>query len=672
MVKKALILLLLAGALCAGIPLYLLGSGWLKFKRLETSIVDKLDRYYLNITTPGREEYLLSDDEIFEVPYMASQLSVEAAPTRIYDRGGILLGEFLEARGLYVRSSDDLPGFLKKAVVAAEDGDFYEHRGVNWKAVGRAMLKNIRSGHTAQGGSTLTQQLAKIMFTTRERTLSRKVFELFCAKKIEEKFTKEQILLMYLNFLYLGHGCFGVECAAQYYFAKPASALELGESAMLAGIIASPNNYSPFRKIELSQARHRTVLHRMAQRGFIPEASIERYSREFWEKMEGQLEAPEASIRRMRVNRSPYFIEYIRQELEREFPRARLLKGGLQIHTTLDLGMQEAAKEALSGGLEEVRAAAGKPDRASAVEGGLAAVDSRDGAIRALVGGSGFTFRNQFNRAVNGRRPVGSALKPFIYAAAFADGLFKPEDKFVDAVASYPRGRGRKWTPRNYGGKYYGEVPLSTALQKSLNTVAVKLLARINIDRVRRLLAAVSGAEANNFPRDLTLALGSAGLTPLELAASYAVFANGGRPVRPFAIVRITDRDGRQVPFHEPAPPGEPVLSTAACRTVRIILESVLREGGTAYGAARRTGFSLAAAGKTGTTNGYRDAWFAGITPELAAAVRVGNDDMRVALGPGGTGGGVAAPIWMRFLKEAYRNRPAPAFDGPEVIKSQP
>ncbi len=663
MLRKALLILAAVGlaALCA--PAVILLSGWMRFERLERQIVEKMDQYYLTITTPGREEYLLSGDEVFEVPYMASTLSVAAEPTRIYDRKGKLIGEYVAERSLYVRSENDLPVFLKKALVATEDRTFYEHRGVNIRAIGRAMAANLLAGRKKQGGSTLTQQLAKVLFTTRRKTFSRKSFELFCARRLEEKFTKDQLLLMYLNFVYFGHGCYGIECASRFYFDKPTRSLELGEAALLAGIIASPNNYSPFKNLDLAKARQRTVLRRMAGAGYIPEGAAERYAEEFWRRKGAKLGAPEDSFWRMNVNRAPYFVEHVRRELARRYPKDRILKGGLRIHTTLDLDVQRAAKRALGDGLAEEnrRYRVKHPSATTRIEGGLAAVDLSDGGVLALVGGSAFSFQNQLDRAAGGRRPFGSAIKPFVYAAAFDSGEFSPEDTMTDELSSYKRGPGERWAPRNYTGKYYGEVTLETALRKSLNTVAVRLLSRIDIDDVIRLLSEATGAPRSNFPRNLALALGSPGLTPLEAASAYAIFGNGGRPVRPYSIARIEDRNGKLLEEHEPENL-EPILSTATCAAMLRVLEGVLKPGGTAAWAARRTGFGLPAAGKTGTTDDYRDAWFAGLTPDLAAAVRVGHDDMRLPLGRGRSGGMVAAPIWMRFVKGVYRNRPTRPF----------
>lgn len=434
---------------------------------------------------------------------------------------------------------------------------------------------------------------------------------------------------------------------------------------MIVGIIPSPNKYSPFIDPDLAQARHRTVLRRMAQAGFIPAAAVERYSREFWESMAGRMKLPQGSFWRMSVNEAPYFIEHVRRQLEDEYTKERVLKGGLRVYTTLDLDAQRAAEAALLGGLlaETESYKVSHPSAAVPVEGAFAAVDPASGGILALVGGSGFSFRNQLDRASGSRRPIGSSVKPFIYATAFEKGKFTPEDKLDDARVRYRQGTGRVWSPRNYGDKYCGEVTLRLALVRSLNTVAVQVLAALDIDDVIALLSGASGAAASNFQRNLSLALGTCSLTPVELAAAYAVFANGGRPVRPYSISRVEDRDGKVLKEHVPAP-APPLLSTATCRTVLGVLQGVFQEEGTAYAAAKREGFTMSAAGKTGTTDDYRDAWMAGVTPELSAVVRIGNDDMRLPLGEGRSGGAVAAPVWVRFMKEVYRHRPTRPFPG--------
>jgi len=665
--------------------------GWWTYKSHESTIVDRMDQFYLTVSAPGREEYFLEDDETFEVPYMASKLSVEAVPTRILDVKGRLLGEFSSEKRLYVSDPAELPAFLKKALVASEDGTFYEHHGVNWSALVRALWVNARNMRRSQGGSTITQQLAKMMFTTRRKTYGRKIYELFCARKLEAKFTKDQILLMYLDFAYFGHGVFGIESAARYYFGKSARDLDLAECAMLVGIIPNPNRYSPFANLGLAQARHRTVLSRMAKLDFVPASAVEGISADFWKRMSERLKVPETAFWRMRVNEAPYAVEAVRRRLLKDFSKDRLLKGGLKVNTTFDLDLQRAAQDALRRGLAELnaRAESGKSTGAvKGIEGALVALDPRDGSVLALVGGSGFNFQNQLIRA-DSARPIGSSVKPFIFAAAFESGRFKPEDTMEDAPVHYKSG-GRTWSPQNYGKKYYGKVTLALALHKSLNSVAIRLLEAVGLDPVIAVVAAASGKAPEAFPRNLTLALGTVDLSAFQLARAYAVFVNEGRPVEPHFIRSIEGRSGEDMTAGEPAaeadadegaaetppvpgtagqgPPPEPprpVLKPETCRLLLSVMRGVLGPEGSARAAALKTGFNIPAAGKTGTTNDYRDAWFAGVTPDLSAVVWLGHDDMRVPLGYGYAGGAIAAPIWMEFVKAVYRDRPTREFATP-------
>lgn len=329
--KRLALAILVGGFLAAGAAGVMIFAGWWRYHSLERSIVEKMDQYYLNLTVPGREQYLLEGDEVFEVPYMASKMSVAAVPTRILDAKDRLIAEFSVEKGQYVRSPDDVPAYLKKALVASEDAHFYSHHGIDWKATARAGAVTLLKVRRQQGGSTLTQQLAKQMFTTRKKTLGRKIFEFFCARKLEQKFTKDQILLMYLNFAYFGHGCFGVESAAQYYFGKPASALEVGEAAMLVATIPNPNKYSPLDDPELAKARLRTVLKRMAKNGFLPDSELDRIERDFWDSFHRRMQTPEVSFWRTRVNAAPYVVEYVRRQMLRSVTKERLLKGGLKI-----------------------------------------------------------------------------------------------------------------------------------------------------------------------------------------------------------------------------------------------------------------------------------------------------------------------------------------------------
>ncbi|MDE2491928.1 MAG: transglycosylase domain-containing protein, partial [Elusimicrobia bacterium] len=627
----ALAAAVLAGA-AGGVTLL---AAWWRYRELEPQIVEKMDQYYLNLTVPGREEHLVASDDTFEVPYLASTLAVAAEPTRILDVKDRLIGEFSIQKGQYVRSPDELPVYLKKALVASEDRRFYEHGAVDWRATARAALLALVHLRRPHGTSTITQQLAKQMFTTRRYTLGRKAFEYFCARKIEQKYTKDQILLMYLNFSYFGHGCFGVEAASEYYFGKPASALDVGEAAMLVGIIPNPLRYSPFDSPKLAHARLRTVLGRMARNGYIPDSAIERIQSDFWDAFGRREREPRVSFWSTRVNEAPYLVEFVRRRMLADFSKERLLKGGLTIRTTFDLDAQKAARRALDRQLARENDPNAKADadgepagKGDPVEGALVALRAKDGSLIALVGGSAFSFQNQFDRAVDGRRLMGSAVKPFVYGTAFESGAFTPDSKILDAPITFRIPGGRRWSPHNYGNRYFGEVTLAEALHKSLNSVAVRLLQQIDIDHVIQVLSEATGVPRAQWPRNLSLALGSADVSPLQMARAYAVFVRGGVAATPWWLREVDDRDGKVlIPSDAPAAPGVQVFKPETCRTTVAVMKGVLAPGGTAYGPARRTGFTIPAAGKTGTTNDYRDAWFAGVTPDLAAAVWVGHDD---------------------------------------------
>ncbi|MFI5350841.1 MAG: transglycosylase domain-containing protein [Elusimicrobiota bacterium] len=661
--------ILAGGFLAAGAAGVMVFAGWWRYHTLERSIVEKMDQYYLNLTVPGREQYLLEGDEVFEVPYMASKLSVAAVPTRILDAKDRLIAEFSVEKGQYVRSPDDVPAYLKKALVASEDAHFYSHHGIDWRATARAIVVTLAHARRQQGGSTLTQQLAKQMFTTRKKTLGRKIFEYFCAHKLEQKYTKDQILLMYLNFAYFGHGCFGVESAAQYYFGKPASALEVGEAAMLVGIIPNPNKYSPLDDPELAKARLRTVLKRMAKNGFLADSGLDRIERDFWDSFHRRMQTPEVSFWRTRVNAAPYVVEYVRRQMLRSVTKERLLKGGLIIRTTFDLDFQKAAQDALVERLARENAPNAQADedgepagKDEPVEGALVAMNPPDGALLALVGGSGFTFQNQLDRASDGRRLMGSAVKPYVYATAFETGKAKPDDIYDDAPISFPSPGKTRWKPHNYGNKYFGKVRLDFALWKSLNSVAIQLLHNIDIDHVIDALSLATGLPRDRWPRNLTLALGTMDVSPVQMVQAYAVFVDGGRAVRPWWLRQVEDRDGKVlIPGQAPKDPGPVVFSTTTCKTMIETMKGVLGPEGSAGVQARKLGFNIPAAGKSGTTNDYRDAWFAGVTPDLAAAVWIGHDD-GVPMSPGKAGGAISAPVWLKFVKTVYLSRPTKEF----------
>ena len=341
------------------------------------------------------------------------------------------------------------------------------------------------------------------------------------------------------------------------------------------------------------------------------------------------------------------------------------MKGGLKIYTTFDLEVQKEAELALQAGLREENAADAETRQVtgSPIEGALAAVRPSDGAILALVGGGGFNFQNQLIRAVDSERPIGSSVNPFVFATAFDSGKFKPTDEFTDEPIHFNLPGGRHWDPKNYGNKYFGKVSLEFALHKSLNSVAIQLLKAISIDDVIKALASATDKEWKVFPRNLSLALGTADMSALDMARAYSVFDNGGFSVEPYFIRYIEDREGSVIRDERQRPPlGAPIFKLETAAAMIAVMRGVLGPEGSGHAAALRTGFNIPAAGKTGTTNDYRDAWFVGFTPDIAAAVWMGHDDMRVALRQGRAGGAVAAPAWMYFMKGVYRNRPTRDF----------
>ncbi|MDO8756873.1 MAG: penicillin-binding transpeptidase domain-containing protein, partial [Elusimicrobiota bacterium] len=412
------------------------------------------------------------------------------------------------------------------------------------------------------------------------------------------------------------------------------------------------------------------VLKRMAKNGFIPDSSVERIENEFWGRFQRRASVPEVSFWRTRVNEAPYVVEFVRRQMLRAYTKERLLRGGLVIRTTFDLDAQKAAQRALRQRLAQENDPAAKPDedgepagKTAPVEGAVVALDPKDGALLALVGGTGFSFQNQLDRATDGRRLMGSLVKPFVWAAAYESGKYTAESTFLDETVTYKIGGGRKWSPHNYGNKYFGEVRLDFALWKSLNSVAIKLLKDIDIDKVLEMLSAASGVPVERLPRNLSLALGTADISPVQMAAAYAVFANGGRAVRPWWLRRVEDREGKVLSEGDaPTADGAVVISSTTAHAMIETMRGVLGPEGTAYASVRRVGFNVPAAGKTGTTNDYRDAWFAGVTPDLSAAVWIGHDDMRTAMTPGKAGGSIAAPAWMAFVKEFYISKPTREF----------
>lgn len=581
-------------------------------------------------------------------------LKLWEVPTKIYAANGELIGELFVKRRELVKLSQ-IPKNLIKAAIAVEDASFYEHQGIDLKGIIRAFFANLRAGRIKEGGSTITQQLAKLAFLSHEKTYSRKIAEILLSLKIERRYTKDEILERYFNKVYFGHGAYGVEAAANFYFNKQVEELSLAECALLAGLPKAPSYYSPISHLEEALRRQATVLRRMVKVGDItPEEEIEA-------KMEirSVLEKKKEEPRTTTLNKATYFVEYVRQELEKTYDPSAIYKGGLRIYTTLDLAMQEAAQDALWKRLKDLNK--DKKEGQPRVEGALIAIDPRTGQIKAMVGGSGFKLNNQFNRAIQAKRQAGSAFKPFLYAAAIDSG-WTPASTFVDEPATFKIAGAKDWTPKNYYEDYQGEVTLRTALEKSINVVSAKLINRLTPTKVVRY-AHQMGIKSSLAPT-LSLALGTSSVSLLEMTSTYGVFANSGIRVEPLAVQSIKDREGNLLEKKNSYE--QEAISKEVAYVLTAMMTGVVQRG-TAYQAVGSR-FNRPCAGKTGTTDDFVDAWFIGFTPQLVAGVWIGYDEGRKSLGIGMTGGVVAAPVWTDFMEVALKDEPVMEFSPPSNV----
>ncbi len=572
----------------------------------------------------------------------------------LVDRSG---ADFAEIRPVQheLVSMDSLPDHVGAAFVAVEDRRFYDHGGVDWIRVVGAAVANLRSLGVAQGSSTLTMQLSRTLFSDRirreEKTLGRKLMEVRVAGELEDRFTKDELLELYLNHIYLGGGMYGIQAASRYYFGKDASALELHESAMLAALPKAPAHYDPRRNPERARTRRNLVLSLMAEQGRADSAAVAEASQAELGATDDPVWDPDGE----RV--APYFVQQVRRIVE-EVVGERLYSERLRIYTGLDLDAQKAAEAALAAQLRSVeRGAFGRLrgeawDEGAApgdegegyLQGALVLLDPRDGTVRAWIGGRDWD-QSRYDRARLARRQVGSAFKPFVYAAALETGL-SPSQPILDAPYR-PDGVGDPdWSPRNYSGGYEGRMSMREALMRSQNVPAVRLAAAVGSGPVQDLARRV-GIEGE-VPASPVAALGVTAVSPLELATAYAAFASGGTRPEPRFVLRVESPRGDTL--FETAPERTRVLDPDVAWLLTDMLRDVV-DRGTGVGV-RRVGYRGPAAGKTGTTTDATDVWFAGYTPELVGTVWVGFDETR-PLPSRSTGGGVAAPVWGRTVLAA-------------------
>lgn len=572
--------------------------------------------------------------------------------TRVYDAQGRLITYIAAQRRVPV-AGEDMPLALRQAVVAVEDSRFYRHWGVDPIGVVRAFVRNYQAGRTVEGASTITSQLARNSYLSLERTWDRKIREAFLSLKLEAHMTKEEILTAYLNTIYYGHGAYSAEVAARTYFGKGVAELDLAESALLAAVIRSPGLYSPYLDLQRARERRDFVLGRMVELGYITAAEAEA-ARAQPIRLAGLEES---------VPAAPYFVDYVRSLLREHLPHveADLARGGYEIHTALDLDMQRAAEEAFARHLGSVshRDAQG----IAQPQGALVALDPRNGHIKALVGGRDFR-ESQFNRATDARRQPGSAFKVFVYTALVDQGIPLSATQLCEFVAFPGPTPDSLYEPTDFGDEPYHweNLTMRDALRVSDNVVTVKWAQVIGPSTIARYARRMGIMESTPLEPTLPLALGASEVTPLELTAAYAPLANGGYRVEPVAVTEVRAADGRIL--WQQRSELEPVLAPATAYLITDALRSVLDDpDGT--GSHLRQWFQRPAAGKTGTTNERRSAWFVGYTPDLVASVYVGNDD-QVPLWGGG--GAVAGPIWARFMAGALADVPVKDWDMPADV----
>ncbi len=532
----------------------------------------------------------------------------------------------------------DIPENLKKALIATEDKNFYRHHGYDIAGLARSTIQNILAGRVVQGASTITQQLARVLFLNNERTFDRKLKELFIAARIEKTISKDQILEMYMNNVYLGAGAYGVEGAAQIYFDKHLKNCDLAELALIAGLPQAPSVYSPFNNMDLAVQRRNQVLTRMYKMRYI--------TRDEYEKAKEEKVHLAKTPQFYTTNKAPYFCDYVMKELEKlGFDETEISQGGYKVVTTLDYKAQKAANEAIVKNLKNWGLSGDKNQAA------VFAYSPIDGKILVYSGGKDYT-KSQYDRVTQAVRPPGSSFKPIVYAAAMEKGI-SPNDMIEDRPITIGQ-----WSPHNYGNKYRGKIPVYTALMVSSNVCAARLIKEVGIRPVIQT-ARVLGIETP-LEYDYTIALGSNGVKLFEFTRAYGAFANGGFVVQPYAVERVETSRGKVV-YKAPKTKITHQLSMNTAAEMTAMMKTVIT-----HGTGRAANFGKPAAGKTGTTDDNKDAYFMGYTPNIVAGVWVGNDD-NTALNKSIQGGTVPALIWKDIMKVATEPYGKAEFNYPEV-----
>lgn len=584
---------------------------------------------------------------------MREKLENIRTASSVYDRNGKLIGNLYYYRRVWTPISKISP-MLQKAVVSIEDNRFYKHNGVDLKGIARAAVHNIIPGGSMEGGSTITQQLAKISLLSPERTVTRKVQDITLALQIEQTYSKQEILELYLNSVYLAHGNVGVEAASRYLFNKSAAELNLSEAALIAGMIQSPENYSPLKNMTAAKKRRDLVLKKMAEYKYITSAQAKA--------------AIATSIKIVKQNNNAtvggYFLDYVKEQLLKEgFTEEQLRFGGYKIYTTLDLNAQKAAEQTMTSQLPTIASAKVQP------QGALVSLDAQSGEILAMVGGRSYAG-SQYNRAVRSYRQPGSAVKPFVYATALEKG-YTAASIFEDKPLSISLENGTDWSPENYDHTFRGPISLRVALRHSVNTVAVQLLQEVGTQTVAEQMErmGITSLVKKGTVNDINLAplaLGglTKGVTPLELAAAYLPFPNLGVYVEPTAVRKVMDRNGKTVKRFTAQK--KAVLSAETSYIMTMLMKDAVEQG-----TGQRAKLSqYPVAGKTGTSSDYTNAWFVGYTPQIVTAVWIGNDRQGTPMKykERTIGSAAAAQLWSTYMKSAMTGRPVVDFTQPSGI----
>ncbi len=571
-------------------------------------------------------------------------VNILPVPTKVYSSDGKVIAKFGLQNRIPVKLNNIAPS-MKYAILASEDARFYDHGAIDLIGITRALLKDIAHKKILQGGSTITQQLVKNIYLTPSRTLTRKLKEVILAYRLERQLTKDQILELYLNTVYFGAGAWGIEAAARRYFDTHAKDLTIPQSSLLAGLVKAPSAYNPYKHPEAAKRRMMYVLRRMYDNHFI---TLNQYRKAMNTKIVLKKHPPNF----FGLIVAPYFADYVRNWLIDKFGEDVVYKSGLKVYTTLDTQLQRYAFIAVKTGILKLK------KKYDGLQGSLISMDPKTGYVKAMVGGFSYE-ESQFNRALQAKRQPGSAFKPFIYLSAIQQG-YLPTDTVKDEPVVF-RFSGQEWRPQNYEGTFHGTVTLMYALVHSVNIATINLLNNIGVNGVIKLAKKLGIQEP--IPPDLSIALGSLSLRLIELVRAYAAFDNYGLLPKPIFITKVVNRDGEVI--YEEKPKLRRVFDTVDGFILTGMLKNVIN-----YGTGRKAKvIGRPLAGKTGTTNDYRDAWFIGYSPSLVCGVWVGYDSNKTIF-KGATGARAALPIWIMFMKNALKNKNIETFPIPKGITS--